>query len=67
MGDLGNTTVAYGPQVGLGFDYFFNSRTAFTLGVQSLFAFPDEAIDSDGYTRALYGPIFFVGSPRLTW
>ncbi len=40
VGDLGNVSLAYGPQFGLGFDYFFNPRTAFTVGVQSSAGIP---------------------------
>ena len=54
-GDTGNTRLAYGPQVGVGVDFFFNPRTAFTIGLQSLFTFPDEVIDSDEFNRDRYG------------
>ena len=55
IGNDGKTTVAYGPQAGLGVDFFFNPRTAFTIGLQTLATFPDDAIDSDELTRSQYG------------
>ncbi len=41
----GGTKFALGPQVGFGFDYYINKRTAFTMGVQSLFSFADTWFD----------------------
>jgi PKD repeat protein/opacity protein-like surface antigen len=55
QGDKGKQTFAYGPQVGLGVDFFLNKRVALTIGVQTLFAFADEYIDSDERFRAAFG------------
>lgn len=49
------TGLAWGPQLGIGADVYLSRTVALTLAVQTLLAFPDEAIDGDEWWRSRFG------------